>query len=78
MGSERRGAAGEGVGYLLWSPERGLCAGGGPHRADKKRFPRKAEIMDTPEKRDGCPYGGLTGEMAWKKGSIRTFAAWLQ
>lgn len=75
MGSERRGAAGEGVGYLLWRPARGLCAGGELHRADKKRFPRKAEIMG---KREGCPCGGLTGEMARKKGSIRTFAAWLQ
>ena len=57
VGSERRGAAGEGVGYLLWRPARGLCAGGGPHRADKKRFPRKAEITDTPEKRRGAPMG---------------------
>lgn len=55
MGSERRGAAGEGVGYLLWRPARALCARDGPHRADKKRFPGKAEIMDIPEKQRGAP-----------------------
>ena len=47
--------------------------------------PRRQEAL-SPKGRDhghprgteGCPYGCLTSQMAQKKGSIRTFAAWLQ